>query len=155
MRAGAGSDTGTAQVSGEGVRVAVVASRFNDFAVSGLVRGALDALRQHGVDDTATTLLRVPGAWEIPVVARRLAQSGRYAAVIALGALIRGETAHFERISEQVARGLATASEDTGVPITFGVITAETKQQALDRAGGKHGNLGAEAALAVFRGGSA
>lgn len=137
-------------LSARDMRFAIVASRFNDFAVSRLLSAALSCLKEHGAADDLIEVVRVPGAWEIPVFARKLALSKRTDAVIGLGVLIRGETLHFELIAREVARGLALAAEDSGVPVTFGVVVAETRQQAIDRAGGKSGNRGQEAALAAL-----
>ena len=139
----------------KGLRFALVSSRFNEFVSEKLLAAALDCLQRHGAVDSDITVVRVPGAWEIPVAARRLAIARNHDAVIALGALIRGETAHFELISAQVARGLARAAEDSGVPVIFGVLTAENPQQASDRAGGKHGNRGWDATMAAIEAASA
>jgi len=136
--------------SARGLRIALVASRFNEFATSKLLQGALDCLAHHGADDSDITVVRVPGSWEIPVVARRLAMSRAHDAVIALGVLIRGETSHFDLIAQQVARGLARIAEDTGVPVAMGVLAAQSAEQAMERCGGKHGNRGWEAAAAAI-----
>jgi len=136
--------------SARGLRIALVASRFNEFATSKLLQGALDCLAHHGADDSDITVVRVPGSWEIPVVARRLAMSRSHDAVIALGVLIRGETSHFDLIAQQVARGLARIAEDTGVPVAMGVLAAQSAEQAMERCGGKHGNRGWEAAAAAI-----
>ena len=132
------------------IRVAIVAARFNDFVVSRLVDGAVDALLRHGASDKNLELVRVPGAFDMPVVVRRLAQSKRYDAIVALGAVIKGETAHFDFVAGECASGLALAALDSGVPVGFGVLTCDNVQQALDRAGGKAGNKGADAALAAL-----
>ena len=137
-------------LSARGLRFALVASRFNEFVSENLLTAALDCLQRHGAADAEITVVRVPGSWEIPVVARRLALSRAHDAVIALGVLIRGETAHFDLISSQVARGLAGAAEESGVPVIFGVLTAQNPEQAMDRAGGKHGNRGWDAAMAAI-----
>ena len=134
----------------KGLRFGIVSSRFNEFASSRLLAGALDGLRRHGAQPGDITVVRVPGCWEIPVVARRLAVSRNHDAVIALGVLVRGETPHFDLIAAQVARGLASAAEETGTPILLGIVAAETAEQALDRSGGKHGNRGWEAAVAAI-----
>ena len=134
----------------KGLRFALVASRFNEFVSEKLLTAALDCLIRHGASDSDLTVARVPGAWEISMVARRLALSGKYDAVIALGVLIRGETAHFDLIAAQVARGLAGTAEESGVPVVFGVLTAENPEQAMDRAGGKQGNRGWDAAMAAI-----
>ena len=137
-------------LSARDMRFAIVASRFNDFAVSKLLDGALACLKEHGAVGDRVEVVRVPGAWEIPVFARKFALSKRVDAVIALGVLIRGETLHFELIAREVARGLATAAEDSGVPVTFGILAVENRQQAVDRAGGSGGNRGQEAAMAAI-----
>jgi 6,7-dimethyl-8-ribityllumazine synthase len=136
-------------LDGTRLRVALVASRFNESIVRQLVAGASDCLRRHGVDDDDLELAWVPGAYEIPVVALRLAESGRFDAIVALGCVVRGQTAHFDYVAGQAADvgRIATA---TGVPITFGVLTTETFEQAVDRAGGKLGNKGWDAALAAI-----
>jgi 6,7-dimethyl-8-ribityllumazine synthase len=134
----------------KGLRFAVVASRFNEATASRLLAAALDCLQRHGAQEEEITVVRVPGAWELPAVARRLAMEKSHDAVIALGVLIRGETPHFDLIATQVSRGLATASEDSGVPVIFGVLTAETPEQASDRSGGKLGNRGWDAAMAAI-----
>ena len=131
-------------------RFALVAARFNSAIVDPLVAGALDALKRHGVDDAAVDLVRVPGSFEIPLVAQRLASSGQYAAVICLGAVIRGDTDHYDHVAGQAAAGVARASLDTGVPVVFGVLTCDTLEQAVNRAGGKAGNKGFEAALTAI-----
>lgn len=133
-----------------GLRFGIVASRFNRFAAERLLEGALDCLARHGAQGDGITVARVPGSWEIPPVARRMALSKSYDAVIALGVLIRGETAHFDLIAAQVARGLASLAEQSLVPVIFGVLTAENVEQAIERAGGKHGNRGWDAALAAI-----
>jgi len=125
---------------------AVVVSRFNDFISSELLTGCLDSLKRRGVADDAVDVVKVPGSFEIPVTARKLASSGKYAAVICLGAIIRGETPHFNYISAEASKGVAQASIETGVPVIFGIITADTVEQAIDRAGTKAGNKGADAA---------
>ena len=132
------------------IRVAIVAARFNDFVVAKLVDGAVDALLRHGASEKNLELVRVPGAFDMPLVVRRLAQSKRYDAIVALGAVIRGETAHFDFVAGECASGVARAALDSGVPVGFGVLTCETFEQAIDRAGGKAGNKGAEAALAAL-----
>ncbi len=131
------------------LRFALVVSRFNEALTSRLESGAVDCLVRHGADEDAIAIFRVPGAWEIPMVAAKLAAVGGYDAVICLGALVRGGTAHFELISNEVAKGIAASAMDSGIPITFGVITADTLEQAVERAGTKMGNKGWEAALAA------
>jgi 6,7-dimethyl-8-ribityllumazine synthase len=131
-------------------RFVLVAARFNDLVVERLVAGALDGLRRHGVADEAIDVVRVPGSFEIPLTAQRLAASGSYVAVICLGAVIRGDTTHYDHVAGQAAAGVAQASLSTGVPVIFGVLTCENMEQALDRAGGKAGNKGFDAALAAL-----
>jgi len=137
-------------VEGRGRRVAIVAARFNEVVVKQLVEGAQACLVKHGVADDDVEVVWTPGAFEIPMVARRLAETGRYDAVVCLGAVIRGETAHFDYVAGEAARGIREASVATGVPCLFGVLTTETFAQAVDRAGGKHGNKGWDAALAAL-----
>ena len=132
------------------IRVAIVAARFNDFVVERLVQGAVDALLRHGATEKNLEIVRVPGAFDMPLVLRRLATSKRYDALVALGAVIKGETAHFDIVAGESAAGVARAALDSGVPVGFGVLTCETLEQAIDRAGGKAGNKGAEAALAAL-----
>ena len=131
-------------------RFAVVVSRFNAFITEKLLDGALDALARHGADLDAVTVAYCPGAYEMPLVARRLAASGDYDAVICLGAVIRGATYHFELVAGAAARGVTQASLDADVPVLFGVLTTDTIEQAIERAGTKAGNKGAEAALAAI-----
>jgi len=132
------------------LRFAIVAARFNDFVVEPLIRGALDALRRHGVVDKQIDIVRVPGAFDIPIVARKLAQAQRYEALIALGCVIRGQTPHFDYVAGECAGGIARIALESGVPIAFGVLTTDTAEQAVDRAGGKAGNKGADAALVAL-----
>lgn len=131
------------------LRIAIVASRWNDFIVSRLIGGAQDALLRLGARETNLTLVRVPGSFEIPLAAKKMAASGRYDAIICVGAVIRGETPHFDYIAAGVTNGMAAASLDTGVPIAYGIITADTVEQAINRAGVKAGNKGFEAAMAA------
>jgi 6,7-dimethyl-8-ribityllumazine synthase len=131
-------------------RFAVVAARFNDFIVGKLVEGALDTLVRHGAAPDGITQVWAPGSFELPLIAHRLAASGRFAAVICVGCVIRGQTPHFEYVAGEAAKGIAQAALATGVPVAFGVVTADTLEQAIDRAGGKHGNKGAEAALTAI-----
>ena len=133
-----------------GRRFAVAASRFNAVIVRPLVDGALACLAKHGVGAEDIDVAWTPGAFELPVAARRLAASGGYDAVICLGAVVRGETTHFDYVASEAARGISDASRDTGVPVIFGVLTTETMAQAHDRAGGKHGNKGWDAAMAAI-----
>ena len=135
------------KLSAEGIRVAVVASRWNDFIVSRLISGATDALERLGAAGDAVTIVRVPGSFEIPVAARKAATSGKYDAVVCLGAIIRGETSHNEYIAAEVFKGIAQVSMETNVPVVLGVITADNLEQAIDRAGAKSGNKGFEAAM--------
>ena len=132
------------------LRFGIVITRFNDFVVEPLLRGALDALKRHGASDKQIEIVRVPGAFDLPVVARKLALSRRYEALIALGAVIRGQTPHFDYVAGECASGLARIALESGVPIAFGVLTTDTMEQAVDRAGGKAGNKGADAALAAL-----
>lgn len=134
-----------------GGRFAIVAGRFNDFITRRLVDGCEDALRRHGIDtDERVDLVWVPGAFEIPLVCQALAASGKYQAVIALGAVIRGSTPHFDYVSAEVSKGVATASMKTGVPVVFGVLTTDSIEQAIERAGTKAGNKGSEAGLTAI-----
>jgi 6,7-dimethyl-8-ribityllumazine synthase len=132
------------------LRFGVVITRFNDFVVEPLLRGALDALKRHGAADKQIEIVRVPGAFDLPVAARKLALSRRYEALIALGAVIRGQTPHFDYVAGECASGLARIALESGVPVAFGVLTTDTMEQAVDRAGGKAGNKGADAALAAL-----
>jgi len=133
-----------------GRRFAIAAARFNGIVTSKLVEGATAAFRRHGVDEDDIEIAWTPGAFELPLVAKRLAESGQFDAVVCLGAVIRGETAHFEYVAGESARGVQRVTLDTGVPCIFGVLTTETLEQALDRSGGKHGNKGWEAATAAI-----
>jgi 6,7-dimethyl-8-ribityllumazine synthase len=133
-------------LNGQGFRFAIAASRWNDFISSRLVDGALDALERLGTDEKLVEVYKVPGAFEIPLLALKLAGSGKFDAVICLGTIIRGQTPHFEYIAKEVASGIAQAGLQTGVPVVFGVVTADTLDQAIDRAGVKLGNKGFEAA---------
>ena len=133
-----------------GLKIAVVLSRFNSLIGDRLLEGALDTLRRHGVSDDDVTLARVPGAFEIPLAASALAKSGKYDAVLCLGAVIRGATAHFDYVAGPMASGLAGIATETGVPILFGVLTTDTIEQALERAGTKAGNKGADVAAAAI-----
>ena len=131
-------------------RYTLIASRFNAFVVDALVEGAVDALRRHGVPADHITLVKVPGAWELPLVARRVAAGGSADAVIVLGAVIRGGTPHFDYVAGQAASGLAAAQMDTGVPVAFGLLTTDTIEQAIERSGTKAGNKGADAAMTAL-----
>jgi len=135
------------KLDASGLKIAVIASRFNDFVTAKLIEGAVDCLVRHGSKDKNITVIRVPGSFELPLAAKKAASSGKFDAVICLGALIRGQTPHFDYIAAEVTKGVAQVSLDTNVPVTFGVITADTLEQAVDRAGAKAGNKGFEAAL--------
>jgi 6,7-dimethyl-8-ribityllumazine synthase len=137
-------------LSAEGRSFGIIASRFNDFVVKALLEGAVEAVRRHGGDAGAVDVAWVPGSYEIPVVARELALSERYDAVICLGAVIRGATAHFDYVAGGVAGGISNVALETGVPVIFGVITTETIEQAIERAGTKMGNKGFEAAVSAI-----
>lgn len=137
-------------LNGSGLRVAVAVARFNDFITERLLAGALDGLKRHGVDEASITVARCPGAFELPLVCQRLAASGDYDAVIALGAVIRGATGHYDFVAGQCASGLQHAQLATGVPIVFGVLTTDTIEQAIERAGTKAGNKGFEAAATAI-----
>jgi 6,7-dimethyl-8-ribityllumazine synthase len=132
------------------LRFAIIAARFNDFVVEPLIRGALDALRRHGVLDKQIDIVRVPGAFDIPIVARKLALAHRHEALVALGCVIRGQTPHFDYVAGECAGGIARIALESGVPIAFGVLTTDNAEQAVDRAGGKAGNKGADAALVAL-----
>lgn len=133
-------------LNAKGFRFGIVVSRYNHFITERLLEGALDALMRHGAKDESLEVVRVPGSFEIPLLAKQMASSGRYDAVICVGALIRGGTIHFDVLSAEVTKGVAQAALETGVPITFGVITTDTLEQAIERAGTKMGNKGWEAA---------
>ena len=139
---------GSEEASGR--RFAIVASRFNEVVVRRLADGAFDGLRSRGAAARDVDLVWVPGSFELPLLARRLAASERYSAVICLGAVIRGETPHFDHVAQQAASGVLRAAEATGVPVIFGVLTTDTFEQAMDRAGGRHGNKGWDAAMAAM-----
>ena len=128
------------------IRVGIVCARFNEFITSRLLGGALDGLRRRGVDDDDVAVAWVPGAFEIPLVAKKMAASGRYDAVICLGAVIRGSTSHYEYVCAEVSKGIAAVQLETGVPVMFGVLTTENIEQAIERAGSKAGNKGSECA---------
>ncbi len=134
----------------EGLRFGIVASRFNDLIVRRLLSGALDTLARHGAKEEQVETAWVPGSFEIPLVAQRLAESGRYDAVICLAAIIRGATPHFEYVAAEAAKGIAQVSQRTGVPVIYGVVTADTIEQAVERAGTKAGNRGADAARSAI-----
>lgn len=134
----------------EGAKFAIVGSRFNAFIVERLIEGAVDALVRHGADRNNITVVRVPGSWEIPLVCARLAGTGKLDAIVALGAVIRGATPHFDHVANEVSKGVAQASMDSGVPIAFGVLTTDSIEQAVERAGTKAGNKGFDAAVAAI-----
>jgi 6,7-dimethyl-8-ribityllumazine synthase len=137
-------------IASPGARFVLVAARFNDLVIEPLIRGAEDALRRHGVSVDDITLVRVPGAWEIPWACRHIAASGKADAIVALGAVVRGSTPHFDYVAAEVSKGVAQVSMQTGVIVTFGVLTTDTLDQALERAGGKAGNKGFDAALSAL-----
>ena len=137
------------RLSAGGFRFALVSSRWNDFLTSRLVEGALDALERLGADEGSVEHFRVPGSFEIPLVAQKLAQSGRFDALVCLGTVIRGQTPHFEYVAGEVTKGISQAALSTGVPVLYGVVTADTLEQAIDRAGVKAGNKGFEAAMSA------
>jgi 6,7-dimethyl-8-ribityllumazine synthase len=134
----------------DGAKVAIVASRFNEFIVTKLIGGAVDGLVRHDVKDDDITLAWVPGAFEIPVIAKKMAASGKYDAVICLGAVIRGATSHYDYVCAEVSKGVAAASMETGVPVLFGILTTDTIEQAIERAGTKAGNKGYDCALSAI-----
>ena len=138
-----------ATLDAKNVKIALVVSRFNDFITTPLLRGAEDFLQRHGCPVKNRTIVKVPGAWEIPQTAKKLAQSGKFDAIVGIGALIRGETPHFELLAAEVAKGLAQVGMETGIPVIFGVLTTDTVEQAIDRAGAKSGNKGWDAALSA------
>ena len=132
------------------LKFVIVAARFNDFIVESLVRGALDALKRHGASEQNIAVVRVPGAFELPLTAGKLAQTKRYQAIIALGAVIKGATPHFDYVCGECASGLSKVGQETGIPVSFGVLTTDTIEQAIERAGTKAGNKGADAALVAL-----
>jgi 6,7-dimethyl-8-ribityllumazine synthase len=134
----------------QNIKVALVASRFNEFIVSKLISGAVDGLKRHNVCDDDITLAWVPGAFEIPLIASKLAKSGKYDAVICLGAVIRGATSHYDYVCNEVSKGVAHVSLETGIPVLFGVLTTDTIEQAIERAGTKAGNKGYDCALSAI-----
>jgi 6,7-dimethyl-8-ribityllumazine synthase len=138
------------KISAEGYRFGLVVSRFNDFISSKLVEGAVDALKRHGATEEQLLLVKVPGAFEIPLAAKKLAESGKVDAVICLGAVIRGSTPHFEYVAAEVSKGIAVVALDTKVPVAFGVLTTDNLEQAIERAGTKSGNKGWDAAVAAM-----
>ncbi len=144
------SNTKQGDLIARDLKIAVVATRFNEFVVDSLVRGALDALLRHGVNESDIDVIKVPGGFEMPLVLDKVAACKRYDAVVALGAVIRGSTPHFDYVAGEVARGVSQASTKHGVPIGFGVLTCDTVEQAIERAGTKAGNKGADAAIAAI-----
>ena len=138
------------QLSAEGFRFGIIVSRFNDFICSRLVEGAMDALLRHGATEEKVSVIKVPGAFEIPPTAKKLAESGRYDAVICLGAVIRGSTPHFDYVAAEVSKGIANVALESKVPVAFGVLTTDNLEQAIERAGSKSGNKGYEGAVAAI-----
>lgn len=136
--------------SGEGLKIGIIASRFNEFITSKLVSGAEDCLKRHGVADDDMSVAWVPGAFEIPVIAKRMAASGKYDAVICVGAVIRGATSHYDYVCNEVSKGIAAVSLDTGIPVLFGILTTDTIEQAIERAGTKAGNKGTDCAMSAL-----
>ena len=137
-------------LSAAGLKFGIVVSRWNSFITERMLAGAEDTLKRHGAADADIEVARVPGTWEIPVVAKKMANSGGYNAVVCIGCLIRGETPHFDYLAGEVTRGIGQIARDSGIPVTYGVITVENLEQAIDRAGAKSGNKGAEAAMAAI-----
>jgi 6,7-dimethyl-8-ribityllumazine synthase len=138
------------KLTAEGLKFAVIVSRFNDFISSKLVDGAMDALIRHGATEELVSVVRVPGAFEIPLVAKKLVESGRFDAIVCLGAVIRGATGHYEYVAAEVSKGIAQVSLESKVPVIFGVLTTDNLEQAIERAGSKSGNKGWEAAVAAI-----
>ena len=138
------------KLDAKGLKVGIVAGRFNSFVVDRLVEGALDALRRHGAADKDVDVYKAPGSFEIPAVARRLVESDKYDAIIALGAVIRGGTPHFEYVAHEVSKGIGQISMEAKIPVSFGVLTTDNVEQAIERAGTKAGNKGFEAAMAAI-----
>ncbi|WQC58924.1 6,7-dimethyl-8-ribityllumazine synthase [Staphylococcus pseudintermedius] len=138
------------QLNGKGLKIGVVVSRFNDLITGRLLDGAQDALRRHQVAEDSIDVAYVPGAFELPIVAKKMAQTGKYDAVVTLGCVIRGATSHYDYVCNEAAKGIAKASDDTGVPVIFGVLTTENIEQAIERAGTKAGNKGAESAVGAI-----
>ena len=136
--------------SGEGLKIGIIASRFNEFITSKLVSGAEDCLKRHGVADDDMSVAWVPGAFEIPVIAKRMASSGKYDAVICVGAVIRGATSHYDYVCSEVSKGIAAVSLETGIPVLFGILTTDTIEQSIERAGTKAGNKGTDCAMSAL-----
>ena len=138
------------RLDAQGLKIGILVSRFNSFIGERLVEGAIDALLRHGAEKDNLVVVRVPGAFEIPPVAKKMAESGRYDALVCLGAVIRGATPHFDYVSAEVSKGIAAVSMEAGIPVTFGVLTTDTLEQAIERAGSKAGNKGFDAAVAAI-----
>lgn len=138
------------RLDAKGLKIGILVSRFNSFIGERLVEGAIDALLRHGAEKDNLAVVRVPGAFEIPPVAKKMAESGRYDALVCLGAVIRGATPHFDYVSAEVSKGIAAVSMEAGIPVTFGVLTTDTLEQAIERAGSKAGNKGFDAAVAAI-----
>lgn len=138
------------RLDAQGLKIGILVSRFNSFIGDRLVEGAIDALLRHGAEKDQLVVVKVPGAFEIPPVAKQMAESGRYDALVCLGAVIRGSTPHFDYVSAEVSKGIAAVSMDAGIPVTFGVLTTDTLEQAIERAGSKAGNKGFDAAMAAI-----
>lgn len=136
--------------NGKGLKIGLIASRFNEFITSKLIGGAEDCLKRHGVEEDDITLVWVPGAFEIPVMAKKMAESGKYDAIICLGAVIRGATYHYEMVCNESAKGVAQVSMSTGLPVLYGIITTDTIEQAIERAGTKAGNKGYDCAMSAI-----
>ena len=137
-------------LDGAGLRVAIAVARFNSFITERLLAGALDGLRRHGVAEDAVLIVKVPGSWELPVTVKTLCESGKYDAIICLGAVIRGDTPHFDYVAGEAAKGIGQAMLTSGIPVAFGVLTTNTLEQAIDRAGAKSGNKGFDAAITAI-----
>ncbi len=137
-------------LNGKGLKFCIITSRFNDFITTKLTEGAIDALKRHGTSEKDIDLVRVPGAFELPIIVKKLAQKGTYNAIIALGTIIRGSTPHFDYVAAEASKGIAVAGMETGVPVSFGVITSDTIEQAIERAGSKAGNKGWDAAMTAM-----
>jgi len=138
------------QLSAKGKSFGLIVSRFNDFICERLLNGAIDALKRNGADESDITIVKVPGAFEIPLVAQKMASGNKYHAIIAIGAVIRGATSHYDYVCAEVSKGIASVSLNTGTPVLFGVLTTDTIEQAIERAGSKAGNKGFEAAMAAI-----
>ncbi|MFC1869507.1 6,7-dimethyl-8-ribityllumazine synthase [Thermodesulfobacteriota bacterium] len=138
------------KISAEGFKFAIIVSRFNDFISSKLVEGAMDALKRHGANEEQVSVVKVPGSFEIPLTAKRLAKDGGYDAIICLGAVIRGATPHFDYVAAEVSKGIASVALESNIPVTFGVLTTDNLEQAIERAGSKVGNKGWDAAMAAM-----